>query len=49
VSRDVTALAATREHVAIAKTMRARRPRDAAKIIRQHIANARSLIEDALE
>jgi len=49
VSRDVAALAATREHVAIAKTMRARQPRTVAKMIRQHIADARSLIEDALE
>jgi DNA-binding GntR family transcriptional regulator len=49
VRRDVAALVANREHVEIAKTMRARRPRTVAKMIRQHIADARSLIEDALE
>lgn len=49
VSRDVAALAATREHLAIAETMRARQPRAAARMIRQHITDARSLIEDTLE
>jgi DNA-binding GntR family transcriptional regulator len=49
VSRDIAALAANREHAAIAKTMRTGQPRTVAKMIRQHIADARTLIEDALE
>ena len=48
VTRDVVLMAAVREHVEIAAAMRARRPRTVAKLIRTHIANARSLIEDAL-
>jgi DNA-binding GntR family transcriptional regulator len=48
VSRDVDVLTAAREHVEISEAMRARDPRTVGRLIRAHIANARSLIEDAL-
>jgi DNA-binding GntR family transcriptional regulator len=48
VSRNVVAIAATREHIAIAEEMRARKARSVAKMVRDHIVSARSLIEDAL-
>jgi DNA-binding GntR family transcriptional regulator len=47
--RDLDALAATREHVAIAEAMRARDARGVAKLIRGHIGTARSVIEAALD
>ena len=48
VSRDVDVLTAAREHVEISEAMRARDPRTVRRLIRAHIANARSLIEDGL-
>jgi DNA-binding GntR family transcriptional regulator len=45
---DAHVLAAVREHVEIAEAMRARQPSAVARLIRAHIENARSLIEDAL-
>jgi DNA-binding GntR family transcriptional regulator len=48
VSRDVEVLAAAREHVEIAEAIHSRKPRTVARLVRAHIANARSQIEDAL-
>ena len=48
VSRDVEVLAAAREHVEIADAMRSRKARTVARLVRGHIANARSQIENAL-
>jgi DNA-binding GntR family transcriptional regulator len=48
VTRDVDVLSAAREHVEISRAMRARDPRTVGRLIRAHIANARSLIEDGL-
>jgi DNA-binding GntR family transcriptional regulator len=48
VSHDVEVLAAVREHVEIAEPMRSRKQRTVARLVRAHIANARSQIEDAL-
>jgi len=48
VAANAHVLAAGREHVEIAEAMRAREPRKVARLIRAHIENARSLIEDAL-
>jgi DNA-binding GntR family transcriptional regulator len=48
VSRDVEVLAAAREHIEIAEAMRSRKPRVVARLVRAHIANARSQIENAL-
>ena len=49
VSRDVQVLAAAREHAEIAEAMRSRKPRTVARLVRAHIANARSQIENALQ
>jgi DNA-binding GntR family transcriptional regulator len=46
---DVDVVTVAREHAAIVAAMKTRRPRTVAKLIRAHVANARSLIEDALE
>jgi len=47
-ARDVDVVAAAREHAEIVRAMRARRPRTVAKLIRAHVANARSSIDAAL-
>jgi DNA-binding GntR family transcriptional regulator len=48
-TRDVNVLSAVREHVQISEAMRARQPRTVARLTRAHIANARALIEHALQ
>jgi DNA-binding GntR family transcriptional regulator len=48
VTGDAHLHAAAREHVEIAEAMRARQPRSVGHLIRTHITNARSVIEDAL-
>jgi DNA-binding GntR family transcriptional regulator len=45
---DVTVFAAVREHIAIADAMTARQGRSVARLVRDHITNARNLIDDAL-
>jgi DNA-binding GntR family transcriptional regulator len=47
-TRDVDVDRAAREHAQIAEAMRARRPRTVAKLVRAHVSNARSQIEDVL-
>jgi DNA-binding GntR family transcriptional regulator len=48
VTRDIDVVTAAREHAEIVRAMRARQPRTVAKLIRAHVANARSSIDDAL-
>jgi DNA-binding GntR family transcriptional regulator len=45
---DVTVFAAVREHIAIADAIKARQGRSVARLVRDHIMNARDLISDAL-
>jgi len=49
VRREVDVATVAREHAQIVEAMRARRPRSVAKLIRAHVASARSLIEEALD
>jgi DNA-binding GntR family transcriptional regulator len=46
--RDLDAITAGREHIAIAEAMRMREPRRVARLIKAHIVTARAVIEDAL-
>jgi DNA-binding GntR family transcriptional regulator len=47
-ARDTVLLAATREHIEIARAMQSRQPRLVAKLVRDHVAKAQALIRDAL-
>ncbi len=49
VTTEVDVVTVAHEHVEIVEAMRARQPRRVAKLIRAHVATARSLIEDALD
>jgi DNA-binding GntR family transcriptional regulator len=49
VTREVDIVTVAREHLEIVEAMRARQPRRVSKLIRAHIAAARSLIEQALD
>jgi DNA-binding GntR family transcriptional regulator len=46
---DAELLAAMREHVEIVEAMRARKPRQVAKLVHAHVARAEKLIRDALD
>ena len=48
VTREVDVALVTQLHVEIVEAMRARKPRTVAKLVRAHVAAARSLVEDAL-
>ena len=48
VKRNVDVVTVAREHAEIVEAMRARDPRAVARLIRAHVATARSLINDAL-
>jgi DNA-binding GntR family transcriptional regulator len=48
VTREVDVVLVTHQHLEIVDAMQAREPRRVAKLVRAHVAAARSLIEDAL-
>ena len=47
-SGDAVLFAAGREHLEIANAMRARRPQSVGQLVRSHVENAQSMIENAL-